>query len=791
MSPSTRNRLVALTLLVISGIAWYAGLLDPLRYWLYDTSQGLAGPMQARKVVIVTIDERTIRALDGYPLTTTIRNRMFNRLIAAGAHQVAWLDLPGTKGGASDGNTEPPAHGHLIIGMPVVIGMQGGKEGLLPAHVRQYAIDGAAQGLKPLPARPVLPWRTEITGLMPVYAPYPVNSFTARSTPLLVSHSGHLLPVVALQMFINAGRSASAALINGGGVQTSERSLWTDSRLQVYPRLDTGDLGMGRAVDMVSFIDVLRGGVEAERIRGKHILVGVDIQGLAPSIATPGGVMTPVQLSALTLASMIEDRLMTIPVWASWVAAGLAFVCALLLLWMWSLGVIRGPLLGLVPLSSLLGLQAWEMMSRHVWLDLSLPLTVLVPGALFVWLYDGRKSDGKKAEIGAMEIHRRVGLASQKRGDLDAAFESFRKCPLDDSIMVLLYYLALDYEKAENYERALAVYRYMRSHDPGFKDIAERAEKAGMYQDTVMMESAGVMPGADADISGDMGAENSDEVMLGRYRILRRIGKGAMGMVYLGEDPKINRTVAIKTLNLKQEFGADEQEDVLRRFFREAEAAGRLHHPNIVTIYDAGEVNDMAYIAMEFLTGTDLRFYTREDSLLPPLTVVKMGMKLADALAYAHSNDIVHRDIKAANVMYDPQTGQLKITDFGIARLSDSRRTKTGMVLGTPSSMSPEQLRGKKLDGRTDLYSLGVLMFQLLTGHLPYKADSLTQLMAKITSAEPPDMLALRPELKENGICISEIVYKLLRKDADHRYQDGKTLSKDLLACARAMAGKK
>jgi serine/threonine-protein kinase len=166
-------------------------------------------------------------------------------------------------------------------------------------------------------------------------------------------------------------------------------------------------------------------------------------------------------------------------------------------------------------------------------------------------------------------------------------------------------------------------------------------------------------------------------------------------------------------------------------------------------------------------------------------------MKLAGALAYAHSRDIIHRDIKAANVMYDPSTGQLKITDFGIARLTDSRRTKTGMVLGTPSSMSPEQLRGKKLDGRTDLYSLGVLMFQLLTGRLPYKAESLTQLMYKITNEPTPDLFALRPDLEENGSCVKEVIEKLLQKDADDRYQDGKKLARDLLACAKKMTGKK
>ena len=360
----------------------------------------------------------------------------------------------------------------------------------------------------------------------------------------------------------------------------------------------------------------------------------------------------------------------------------------------------------------------------------------------------------------------------------------------------MLFYLAQDFENAGRFDRAVAVYQYMESFNPDFKDLQERLEKARMMQDTVMIDQSKIAPAVNTAITSldaEVGSEegNDGQQYLGRYRVEQEIGKGAMGLVYQGTDPKINRTVAIKTLNLKQEFDEDEQENVLGRFFHEAEAAGRLHHPHIVTIYDAGQHNDLAYIAMEFLTGSDLRVYTKQGTLLPPLTVVKIGMKLAGALAYAHSRDIIHRDIKAANVMYDPGTGQLKITDFGIARLTDSRRTKTGMVLGTPSSMSPEQLRGKKLDGRTDLYSLGVLMFQLLTGRLPYKAESLTQLMYKITNEAPPDLFVLRPELKDNGQCVKDIVDKLLQKDAEDRYQDGKKLARDLLTCAKKMAGRK
>ena len=182
-------------------------------------------------------------------------------------------------------------------------------------------------------------------------------------------------------------------------------------------------------------------------------------------------------------------------------------------------------------------------------------------------------------------------------------------------------------------------------------------------------------------------------------------------------------------------------DEVKERFFREAETAGRLNHPNIVTIYDAGEEHDLAYISMEFLKGKDLAPHTKADNLLPTKKVVDIIAKVAEALDYAHEQNVVHRDIKPANIMYEPETGVVKVTDFGIARITDSSKTKTGMVLGTPSYMSPEQLAGKKVDGRSDLFSLGVMLYQLSTGQLPFTGESMASLMYKI--ANEPHMSAL------------------------------------------------
>jgi serine/threonine-protein kinase len=257
------------------------------------------------------------------------------------------------------------------------------------------------------------------------------------------------------------------------------------------------------------------------------------------------------------------------------------------------------------------------------------------------------------------------------------------------------------------------------------------------------------------------GGGNVEKPMLGRYQIEKELGKGAMGVVYLGRDPKINRVVAIKTMALSQEFEGDELVEVKERFFREAETAGRLNHQNIVTMYDAGEEHDLAYIAMEFLKGKDLVPFTKPDNLLPMEKTVSIITRVADALSYAHENNVVHRDIKPANIMYEPESDSVKVTDFGIARITDSSKTKTGMVL----------------DGRSDLFSLGVTLYQMLCGKLPFEGESMAQLMFKIANEPQPDIRSINPAVPAS---LAAVIDKALTKDADQRYQTGAELARDL-----------
>ncbi len=265
---------------------------------------------------------------------------------------------------------------------------------------------------------------------------------------------------------------------------------------------------------------------------------------------------------------------------------------------------------------------------------------------------------------------------------------------------------------------------------------------------------------------------------LGRYEVMSELGQGAMGVVYKARDPLIDRIVAIKTINLGME--QEDQEEYEARFYQEAKAAGRLNHPNIVTIYDVGKSENIAYIAMEFLQGRELRDVLREDGLMPVERALDIVAQVASGLAYAHDHEIVHRDVKPSNIMVI-RDGHVKITDFGIARMASSAiRTQTGMVLGSPKYMSPEQVLGKALDRRSDIFSLGVMLYEMLTREAPFTGDNINAIMYQTLNAVPVPPGILNGDVPE---MLNFIVAKALAKDVDDRYQNASDFAADLRSC--------
>jgi serine/threonine-protein kinase len=401
--------------------------------------------------------------------------------------------------------------------------------------------------------------------------------------------------------------------------------------------------------------------------------------------------------------------------------------------------------------------------------------------------------------IAAPQVPKPVGSETARLLDnFEQRFAELKGRKPNATVLGDLYTLANQLEQRGRAPQATAVYRHLARFDNTYRDVGARlrrlmdAERANPKPVPAPVAAAPPIPPAPPiprappPLSADGAAAPKvpDTERLGRYHLEREIGRGAMGIVYLGRDTAINRMVAIKAIPLASEFSDAELVEARARFFREAETAGRLNHPNIVTIYDVGEERGLAYIAMEYLKGRHLSDFAKSDNLMEPRKIIEAIARTADALGFAHKQQVVHRDIKPANLMYDPSTDVLKITDFGIARLSDSGTTRTGIVLGTPSFMSPEQLEGRTVTGHSDLFSLGVSLFQLLTGQLPFTADSMTGLMQQIAEAPHPPLRAFRPDLPA---CVESVIDRALAKNPADRYDTGAQMAAALQDCKSRM----
>ncbi|HEX4048862.1 MAG TPA: serine/threonine-protein kinase, partial [Elusimicrobiota bacterium] len=405
------------------------------------------------------------------------------------------------------------------------------------------------------------------------------------------------------------------------------------------------------------------------------------------------------------------------------------------------------------------------------WIKIGYPLILLVGGYLIVISKSFLVTEkGKElVEASAIETNKMLGLSFQGQGMLDLAFDKFRLCPLDANLKDSLYNLALDFERKRQYSKAAAVLDHIAAKDPKYKDVVEKAKKLKEASEGAVFGGVGAKKEGTVLLTG-----GATKPTLGRYEIEKELGRGAMGVVYLGRDPKINRMVAIKTMTLEDGSDGGSAKETKERFFREAESAGTLNHPGIVRIFDAGEENEVAYIAMELLDGQDLTKFTAKDFLLPLDKVLEYVATVADALDYAHAQGIVHRDIKPANIMM-LKDGSVRVADFGIARITASSKTATGTVMGTPAYMSPEQVAGRKVDGRSDLFSLTVALYELAAGEKPFKGgEGIGTLLFQIANDPHPDILEANPALPP---ALKAVIDKGLSKNPDERYQRGSELA--------------
>lgn len=279
-------------------------------------------------------------------------------------------------------------------------------------------------------------------------------------------------------------------------------------------------------------------------------------------------------------------------------------------------------------------------------------------------------------------------------------------------------------------------------------------------------------------------ADLSDIKQVGRYEIIGKLGQGSMGVVYLGKDPYINRNVSIKISRPASNVKGEKADKYRETFFVEAQSAGRLMHPSIVAIYDAGMYKDFCYITMEYIDGHTLEKYCHKDSLLPISNVVEIIFTVCRALDFAHKKGVIHRDIKPSNIMIN-KTGGVRITDFGIAQIKSEQTISKG-IIGSPSYMSPEQVKEEPVDDKSDIFSLGCVLYELLTGEKAFTGDNYFSIMYKITNEDPVPVREIRPEIPE---ILAKIARKALAKEPHKRYQTCMDFAYDLRVALRGLKG--
>ena len=475
-------------------------------------------------------------------------------------------------------------------------------------------------------------------------------------------------------------------------------------------------------------------------------------------------------------------------------------------------------LLGLVLITAIL----WNL-KLTPWITQSIVIALISIISL-TWAFLGTTFEGSSnPTTGAADRFesrnnlRSVGLKLQGLGQLNLAFEKFKQCVQNHDTANLIYNLAIDFQIKGEPENAKKAFSYIANFEPNFKDIQERIASFG--SDSILEnEEVNTEEKKAQDITTNTDLEQSpkpstsvekaitsgrtliltpdtkpeEQDVLGgeldeypalygsRYKVQSVLGQGTTGAVFKGKDIVTDQIVAIKVLNLSDELEENQLDEYKFRFHREIETAGNLDHSNIVKILDSGETNGFAYIAMEYVNGINLRNYARADRLLHPKTVLKIIAQCADALAYSHKQDLIHRDIKPANIIYNKTDDYVKLTDFGIAKIPDSTRTRAGSILGTPLYMSPEQLAGERLDARSDLYSLGVTLYHLLTGSPPFRPKTMAELIRSIAQEQHKDIAEINPGMPS---CIAWSVNKALEKDPDKRFQSAARMANKLREC--------
>jgi len=530
---------------------------------------------------------------------------------------------------------------------------------------------------------------------------------------------------------------------------------------------------------------LLTGQAPGDLVRDRIVLVGNLTNSSTTDYQTPFTEHMPLaMLLATTVSNLLQSDFVSRPQWFGFAEiAILLLIGVAILLVAPNLNANRAAVSLLLVAAILMAIEAYLLLAHGVWLQL---VTATLFAALGIGSIQALNSLRPTSAASGAAGNVFVGAAVvDDEDELDLAFSVLRHQGDSELTKNRLYDIAMTHGKRREFAKAERVLAYLQSLDCDYRDVGQKLKAlsgARVAPESSRKEAALV----DLPDSQDPNDSATTIHTLGRYQLEKTLGRGAMATVYLGVDPKINRKVAIKTIALAEEFSEADLDAAKNQFRREAESAGRLNHPNIIAIYDTGEDGNIAYLAMEYFQGVALNQHAMAENLLPPKWVLELAARAAEALHYAHGQGVVHRDIKPANLMYDAASDQLKITDFGIARLTDTSRTKTGIILGTPSYMSPEQLSASAVTGKSDLYSLGITIYQLLTGTTPFRSDSIPKLMDKIMNDKQKPVSSIRDDIP---VEVDMVLDTALAKNPDDRFQNGRAMALALRDCCSTLHG--
>ncbi|MBI9082504.1 MAG: CHASE2 domain-containing protein [Desulfobacterales bacterium] len=815
------------------------GFFDTLELKFYDVRMALRSDTEAASdIVMVDIDDDTIEKLGRWPWPRRLIAEGL-RKINAGAPRAIGLNFilsepeqsPGLKAmealeekfaASFASDTDPAAAGFLQsmrdarihLDSDRILGEAMGASGkvILPIFFKYTGLsDESAEapneklkthslanvsdplGIGTFPADdvtlPIEPFFSEAKGIGHINLAFDTDG-TARRERLLYQFKGLYVPAYSLRLaaaYLNVPLSGIQAELGEtvafGGIEIPTT---------LYSEMLVSFKGARGSFKRFSYFDVINDKIPLSVFKNKLVLVSPSASGIMNPIPTPTDASMPLgEFTANAVWAILNQSFVQAPGWGSGGELLLILILGLVITFVLPrLKAMTAGIVFWVLLAVLVGGSTYLFVAQGQWVTVTYPLLQLVAGYIGVLSikYFVTEAGKEKVEGESAETNRMLGLSFQNQGMLDMAYDKFRRVPVDKEMKDILYNLALDYERKRQFNKAASVFEYIEENDAKFKDVAERKKKLVQASET-MVFGEGPFGGGGGD--GLLATGTGTKPTLGRYEIEKQLGKGAMGIVYLGKDPRINRTTAIKTFRFEEDLDAEDTQKLKEKFFREAESAGTLSHPNIVTIYDAGDEQDLAYIAMEYLEGEDLEKYTKKANLLPMRKVIGYMGDIADGLDYAHERGIVHRDIKPANIML-LKSGVVKITDFGIARITATSQTQTGVVKGTPYYMSPEQFSGERVDGRSDIFSMGTMMFQMLTGKLPFTADSPPALMHAIMNKPHPDPRQFNPKIVKPLV---GILNKAMQKDKEARYQRAGHMAAHLRELGKridiAMANKK